>query len=386
MIKRYLCSHKNSHSMIYNYLIYIALSLMCGACSSGNPGGKTSLVIGSYAGTDTTSVYICDFDTASCHAFVRHAIHGLTNPSFVIPISGGKGFLAVNECAAPHAALSLIKRNEDSGDYLTVFNRPIGADGPCHVAVDPSERFAVTANYSGSSIAIMPLFTDSIGEPQILHYTGSGAHPERQAVPHPHFIAFTPDKRLMLVTDLGTDRIYTYPLLPTASPQLVDTTAIRVIDMPAGAGPRHIEFNATGSHAYVINEIGGSVTLLDYNADSLNFTLRQTITVDRVGAQGSGDIHLSPDGNYLYASNRLMDDGVAVLKVNPTDGTLTPAGYINTGAHPRAFAISPDGRWLLLAARDTDEVEIYRIQNSTGMLVDTGKRISCQKPVSVKFF
>ena len=150
-----------------------------------------------------------------------------------------------------------------------------------------------------------------------------------------------------------------------------------------GSGPRHLIFNSDGKFAYLINEIGGTVIAFRY-ADGMLDEI-QTVAADTVNAQGSGDIHLSPDGKYLYASNRLKADGVAIFKVDETNGTLTKVGYQLTGIHPRNFIITPNGKYLLVACRDTNVIQIFERDQATGLLTDIKKDIKVDKPVCLKF-
>ena len=123
-------------------------------------------------------------------------------------------------------------------------------------------------------------------------------------------------------------------------------------------------------------------TLL-YNGKALQ--LIQSIEADTIGARGSADIHLSPDGKFLYASNRLKADGIAIFSVDTQTGLLTKVGYQLTGVHPRNFIISPDGQYLLVACRDSNLIQIFERDKRTGLLVDIGKNIETSKPVCLKF-
>lgn len=116
----------------------------------------------------------------------------------------------------------------------------------------------------------------------------------------------------------------------------------------------------------MLTEISGEIMVFDTSDGQLSPV--QTVTADTLGAQGSADIHLSPDGRFLYASNRLQGDGLAIFSVDSVSGELTRVGYQSTGAHPRNFAISPNGKYLLVACRDTDAIEIYRRNIDNGLL------------------
>ena len=150
-----------------------------------------------------------------------------------------------------------------------------------------------------------------------------------------------------------------------------------------GSGPRHAVFSADGRFAYLITELSGEVMAFTYDGDSLR--LMQTIQADTLDARGSADIQLSQDGRFLYASNRLKGDGLAIFRINTKDGTLSKAGYQPTGIHPRNFVLTPNGQYLLVACRDTDEIQIFARDASTGLLTDTGRRIKTTKPVCLKF-
>ena len=111
----------------------------------------------------------------------------------------------------------------------------------------------------------------------------------------------------------------------------------------------------------------------------------QTIAADTVGARGSADIHVSPDGRFVYASNRLQADGLAIFSINQEDGTLAKVGYQLTGRHPRNFAITPNGKYLLVASRDDNKIQVFSIDTQTGLLTDTNQDITLSKPVCIKF-
>jgi 6-phosphogluconolactonase len=112
--------------------------------------------------------------------------------------------------------------------------------------------------------------------------------------------------------------------------------------------------------------------------------LVQTIASDTTGARGSADIHVSPDGRFLYASNRLNADGISIFSINTDNGLLTKVGYQLTAKHPRNFVITPNGKFLLLASRDENKIEVYEINNETGMLKNTNRNIYISKPVCIK--
>ena len=148
-----------------------------------------------------------------------------------------------------------------------------------------------------------------------------------------------------------------------------------------GNGPRHLVFHPTLPVAYLINELSGNVVVFDYKEGDMQ--AKQYIAADTVNAKGSADIHISPDSKYLYASNRLKADGLAIFRINETDGTLQKVGYQLTGIHPRNFAITPNGKYVLVACRDSNCIQIFERNADTGLLTDTGKAIEIKEPMFV---
>ena len=198
---------------------------------------------------------------------------------------------------------------------------------------------------------------------------------------------YTPDHKYLLASDLGTDQIHVFPVSENVtdgvSHSLLNESEEFNIKVESGSGPRHICFHPNQKFAYLINEISGKVIAFSYDKGKLNAI--QYIEADTVGAKGSGDIHISPDGKFLYASNRLKADGIAIFSINQEEGTLTKTGYQLTGIHPRNFIISRNGRYLLVACRDSNSIQVFERDSQTGLLKDTGKTIKTNKPVCLKF-
>ena len=345
------------------------------------------MLVGSYGPADQEGIKVYKFNQATGEGQYVSGVKGISNPSYQTVSKDGKRVYSVGEDDGGTACANALTFDAATGTLTLINSQPTQGATPCHIALSPEEDYVVTANYNGSNISLFPLDEEGRLKPgQTIGFEGSGPDKERQAIPHLHFVYFTPDNHYLLANDLGTDRIHRFPLNTRqkgSNTPLVDRQRASDIRLTPGSGPRHAVFSADGRFAYLITELSGEVMAFTYDGDSLS--LIQTIQADTLDARGSADIHLSPDGRFLYASNRLKGDGLAIFRVNPEDGTLSKAGYQPTGIHPRNFVLTPNGQYLLVACRDTDEIQIFARDASTGLLTDTGRRIKTTKPVCLKF-
>ena len=285
------------------------------------------------------------------------------------------GLPAVSGSVIPSGGSSVIPSEGSSVSPSEAKESPFRGEDPCYVSTDG--HFLAVANYSGGTLATYRLREDgSIGPMDTLVVSGTGG-PDmtRQDRPHVHCAIFTPDGKHLLFSEFSADEIGRMDIGPDGI-----RNYCRAATLHADYGPRHLLFDASGTHLYVIGELSGDITVFDYVAGTL--TERQVIKADRLDARGAADIHISPDGRFLYASLRLRGDGISVFEVG-ADGTLTYVGYQATGIHPRNFNITPNGRFVLVACRDTDAIEIYARSSETGLLTFTGRVIPVSRPVFV---
>ena len=360
-------------------------ALMLGACTSMKQKEtmeKMYLMVGSYATPEEEGIKVYAWDGEKGEAAYVSGLKGISNPSYQVVSADGERVYSVGEDDGLTSTAHALSFDKSQG-RLALMNTQLTQGGaPCYINLSPNEDFVITANYMGGSISVLPTETSGrLGENvSTFAFEGEGVLKERQSQPHLHCVEFTPDGKFLLANDLGTDKIHVFPL---TSGGKLDEMGTFDVELEAGSGPRHLCFSKDGRFAYLINELSGKVTALSYNGETL--TPIQYIEADTVNAQGSADIHLSPDGKFLYASNRLKADGIAIFSVNQETGMLTKAGYQMTGIHPRNFVITPDGRFLLVACRDSNVIQIFSRDEKTGLLVDTGKTIETSKPVCLKF-
>lgn len=301
------------------------------------------------------------------------------NPSFFCISPSGRHIYAVGE-SGENSSLHHAIANENFS-LIAAESVACGHD-PCHI-MWLSPRTLCVSNYTDGSVELHDVNGDGeLGDvAQTLAFHESGPSPRQQSS-HIHFCATDPSGEFLLADDLGGDCIHSLSITrrPDGTGRLSKYGITRVHQQ---AGPRHICFSADGHHAYLITELSDEVMAFAYHRGTLR--LVQTSTAAPVPAQASGHIMTHPNGKWLYASVRRASDGIAVYAIG-TDGLLQQVGYTLTGMHPRHFNITPDGSLLLCACRDSDTVEIYRINSTDGTLTDTHRRIDVAKPVCVQFF
>lgn len=308
------------------------------------------------------------------------------NPSYLVISKDEKHLYAVSE-SGENSTVSAFSFDNSTGAMSHINTQSTDGADPCYIEIDKLGNNVLTANYSGGSISMFSVRDDGgvSSVNSVINFEGSGQDESRQASPHLHSVRFSPDGRFLFATDLGTDKIYRFKSLESVfeGQPLIIQSDITEIDVPAGMGPRHFDFHPSNKYMYLLGELSGEVVVYDYNDGELSE--KQTIVSDSLGARGAADIHVSPDGNFVYASNRLKGDGISIFSINKDDGMLTKVGYQDTGLHPRNFVITPNGSFLLVACRDDNKIQIFSIDKTTGLLSDTGKDIRLSKPVCLKF-
>jgi 6-phosphogluconolactonase len=348
--------------------------------------------VGTYTSRGAEGIYAYRYDPDAGTLTALGVTTGIVNPTFLAVQPNGRSLYAVNEVGEidgqPGGALSAYQVDPTTGD-LTFLNRQstIG-QGPCHVTVDQTGRYAMVANYGSGSVAMLPILEDgSLGEACDFHqHEGSGPNPRRQQGPHAHSVTISPDNRFAFVADLGLDKMMIYQI-DLAQGKLVPNEVPFASTYP-GAGPRHFAFHPNQRFAYVINEMGSTVTVFAYDAAQGTLDELQTLSTLPDGFEGRthcADIHLSQSGEYLYGSNR-GHDSIALFKVNVHAGTLTPIGHQSVlGKTPRNFGLAPNGEYLLAANQDSNTIVAFRVDKESGELSPTGHVTQVPAPVCIQW-
>ncbi|WP_443936547.1 lactonase family protein [Pedobacter sp. MW01-1-1] len=346
---------------------------------------NTKLLIGTYTKPGKSEgIYTYNFNSSNGKSALAHVIKGIENPSYLALSPDKKFAYSVNETGNT-STISAFQYNLSTGE-LTFINKvkSEGAD-PCYITVDA--RNVIVANYSGGTITVFKRNENGSLDPskEIIQHTGKGIDPKgRQESAHVHMVQFTPDHRYLVSTDLGEDKVYMYAYNPMQEGKTL--TEKSVFKTNAGTGPRHITFHPNGKYAYLAHEFNGKITTFSYKQGTLKKIQEINTTLPTFQGKIDGaDIHVSPDGKFLYESNRGDANSISVFAI-AKNGTLNAIETVSTlGKGPRNFCIDPSGKFLLVAHQYTDEVVIFKRNATTGKLSDSGQRIALGSPVCLVF-
>ncbi|NQZ57856.1 MAG: lactonase family protein, partial [Lentisphaeraceae bacterium] len=261
---------------------------------------------------------------------------------------------------------------------------------PCHIEISKSGKVVIVANYSGGGTTAISIATDGSFSGLARAHSHDKFYKEQgkfrqQNQPRAHNVCMSPDGRYVFISDLGLDKIIVYKFddkfekLSTNKPAYIKTTF--------GAGPRHFTFHPNGKFAYGINELNSSISFYLYEGQG-KLNLKQDISTkpkNWTEANNCADIHVHPNGKFLYGSNR-GNNSIAIFSINQQDGTLKLIGHESTrGNWPRNFAISPSGNHLLVANKKSHDIFTFKIDNKTGTLTYTGNKLELLHPICIKF-
>jgi 6-phosphogluconolactonase len=297
--------------------------------------------------------------------------------------ASGKYLYACSETQTPNAgSVSSFSFDLKNKTLSFINSQKSGGDNPAYVSLHQSGKWIVNANYSGGSVAVHALAEDGSIQPaaQVIKYADSSIIKARQNQSHIHSAVFSPDHRYLFLPDLGADKIRIYRFNQSQDKPLAEVQ-IPFVKTLAGSGPRHFTFHPNGKFAYCIEEISGTIDAFQYANGKLNNIQRVATHTDQFKDNfGSADIHISPDGKFLYASNRGVENNIAIFSIKK-DGKLTSIGYQSTlGNHPRNFSIDASGKFLIVANMISGDIVVFRRNSKTGLLTRVGTEIKVASP------
>jgi 6-phosphogluconolactonase len=349
------------------------------------------LFVGTYTNGKSEGIYRCLFDVGSGELIVESVTKGVTNPSFLAVDKNRCRLLCVNETAEfggkPGGSVSAFTLNPETGDLRLLNSSSTHGADPCYLTIDSAGRFVLVANYTGGSLAVLPIRNDgSLGEAtDVVQHKGSSVKPRQQG-PHAHSVVLAPSGRCAYAADLGLDMVMIYRF-DDQQGKLLPTTPGWARLKP-GAGPRHLAFSPDGSRVYVVNELDSTLTVFSVDRSTGGLEHRQTLSTlpsAFAGENFPADIHIARSGRFVYASNR-GHDSIAVFAVDTEKGEISPVQHESTGGKwPRNFTIDPSGQYLLVANQRSDRITVFDIDPESGTLAPNGHAAEVPSPVCMKF-
>jgi len=296
------------------------------------------------------------------------------NPSYLALSEDGRHLYAVSETETfedkPGGGVSSFARDLATGELSFLNSKPSGGSAPCYLDLEPAGRFLLVANYLSGSVAVFELEGDGSLGPMTGHvqHEGASVHPERQAGPHAHMVAFDPHNGEVMVADLGLDSVIVYRLGLDGA--LVEQPHRR-IEMTPGAGPRHMAFHPDGHRLFVVNELDN--TLVALRRDGERFVATATASTLPAGFSAHSQaaaVRLSPSGNCVLVSNRgAQSDSIALFRFDGSDGSLELVQVQPTsGREPRELVFDPDGRFVVVANQDTHSLVVFEFDEEAWRL------------------
>ncbi|HSN10182.1 MAG TPA: lactonase family protein [Hanamia sp.] len=359
------------------------LLFLISSCSSK----KYYLFIGTYTNTTSKGIYIYDFDSNTGDAKPLWNTDSVTNPSYLTISKDQKYVYAVNETHGDNpgrvTAYSFDKKNVKLNFINTTAS---GGDDPCFISTTADNKWLAVANYSSGTAAFFPINSDGSVQPysQLINDT-IYRNPGTNKTPHVHETVFSPDGKYLLTPDLGLDKLIVYKFDPNnKTPLTVPSTSIA--QSADSTGPRHITFSKDKKFVYLMHEMGANVTVYAWNEGKLT-QVQDIATFPKgfAGIKDGAEIMISPDGKFLYASDRGDLNLIATFSIDTSSGKLTLKGTVSSeGKHPRNFIIDPSGNYLLAANQDSESIIIFKRDQETGMLTNTGKQIHIARPVCLQ--
>ena len=338
-------------------------------------------------------IYANRFDPENSALYPLRVTDGVRNSSYVAFDPSKRFLFCVNEYkeyeGKPSGAVSGFKVNPLTGELTYLNTRASHGTDPCHLKVDATGSYLAVANFASGSVCVLPIGEDGVlGEAvQVIQHEGSSLDPKRQAGPHAHAVEFDKANRFLFVPDLGLDRVMIYEfdertglLTPNAHQPWVTTAP--------GSGPRQLAMSPDGNFAYLINELNSTMTAYRYNCDAGSLHALHTLSTlpeNYTGSSTCAEVQVTPDGRFLYGSNR-GHDSIAIYSIDRDTGRIALIGNESTlGQIPRNFDISKCGRFLAAANQDSNNIVLFALDPGNGRLTPTGTVIEVGTPICVRF-
>jgi len=345
---------------------------------------STLAFVGTYTGSNENGVFGLVVDSEGQLQQVSEMTAG-RDPAFLVPSSDGNHLYVATRPETGGEVISY-NINHETKALSRLDSAPTKGNGtPCYCSIDATGKCVMTAQYGGGTVSIIAVDDEGgLGEPTVIEHMGAGPNEERQSEPHPHAIVPGPSNEYAYAPDLGADTVFVYDLDPGAS--RLEPAKCGHVDVPFGAGPRHLAFHPNARYAYLINELDSTVIAFEYKDETGTLAPLSTVSTlpdDFDGDNLTADIHVHPSGEYLYGSNR-GHDSIVIYEIDDGGRPSFVETVSTRGEWPRNFAISPSGDFLFVENKDSNSIITFRIA-SDGRLEPTEYEANVSAPVCMRF-
>ena len=342
------------------------------------------LLVGTYTkNCNSNGIYVYDFNTENGALKLKSSSEKIVNPSYLSVSSDKKSVYAVSE-NGDDSEIHAFSFNKKNRSLKFLNSKKSAGNDPCFVIND--KKNVIVANYSGGNIAVFGknrngTLTDL---KQVVQHFGKSSNVNRQEKPHVHQVQFSPDKRLVFANDLGTDKIYIYNYNPKEKVKIL--TIKDSVVVKNGSGPRHLTFSKDGKFVYLLQELDATISVYKFENQNLKKIEEKIIyKQDFTGKISAADIHISPDGKFLYASNRGDANEITCFKILKNGYLKLVENTSTLGKTPRNFVIDPTGNFLLVANQNSNNIMVFKRDKITGKLTKTENSIDLCAPVCLVF-
>ncbi|WP_242204147.1 lactonase family protein [Aestuariivivens insulae] len=349
----------------------------------------TLLFVGSFTNKEPgAGIHVFAFNNETGESALKFVLDSITNTSFLKLSPNGKYLYSVVESQMQyHGMVAAFSVDSINGKLKFINNQDCGGRNPVHLEIDTKGEILVNSNYTDPSLSVFKISTDgSLNEcVQILRFKDSSIIEGRQNKAHIHSSNFSPDNQYLFAHDLGADKIRGFDFVITDRGETFLQNE-KQIKMKPGSGPRHFVFHPNCKFGYSISELSGKITAFSYDSGNLGFMEDYQSYSNEQEIYRAADIHISPDGNFLYASNRgPEEDSISIFAINQVSGKLHLIDHEPTyGKHPRNFTIDPSGKYLLVANQDSNNIVIFKRNIKTGKLSKLEQEIQLMSPSSLQ--
>jgi 6-phosphogluconolactonase len=370
------------------------LPVMAWACTTNPAPEKIFFYAGSSDGSLEHPIFLCELDYATGQVTVVDSFPGSKASSY-LALSADKKFLYAidgtqSDPEKKHSSVASFRVTDRVGRLEMINRQSTEGRGPCHVSCHPDGSHIFVANYSEGNITAYPLNDDGSISPasDIVQHIGSGTNPRRQTKAYAHHIMSDPAGNFTLATDLGADKVFIYKFDPVGG-KLTSNPEQAFFKAAPGAGPRHLAFHPSQPYLFIVNELNGTTTSCSYDGQTGH--MKEINTVANLPEDANvpdnypAAVRVHPDGQYVYASNRVGHNSISVFEIKDSGAVERIQVLDNVPTHPRDFNIDPLGKFLLVAGQQGDAIEIFQINPDTGMLIRTGQKIQMKAPACILF-